>query len=138
MMKLLNSPGCQFSGDRGNVKQLTMIVEEQGIGFWTRVQIPSTPPSFSYKTALRLESCFYVFRWVSRKPATRILFQPVLKRSERSTPPHRSLYNLPVLNRSYPRGRFRGDRCWQTRCGTLPNGRIPCLQDRHYRLPEAL
>lgn len=32
-MKLLNVPGCLFPGTGGNVKEQTMIVEEQGIGF---------------------------------------------------------------------------------------------------------
>ncbi len=43
MMKLLKPSECLFSGGRGNDKEQTMIVEEQGIGFWTRVQIPSAP-----------------------------------------------------------------------------------------------
>ena len=48
-MKLLKQPECQFSGCRGNEKELTMIVEEQGIGFWTRVQLPSAPLEKSCK-----------------------------------------------------------------------------------------
>lgn len=42
-MKLPKSGGCQFPPDGGNVKELTMIVEGQGMGFWTRVRLPSTP-----------------------------------------------------------------------------------------------
>ena len=42
-MKLLKSAGCQLSVGGGNVKELTMIVEVQGMGFWTRVRLPSTP-----------------------------------------------------------------------------------------------
>ncbi len=42
-MKLLKLSGCQFPGNGGNVNRLTMIVEEQGISFWTRVQLPSAP-----------------------------------------------------------------------------------------------
>ena len=30
-MKLLNVPGCLFPGTGGNVKEQTMIVEEQGL-----------------------------------------------------------------------------------------------------------
>ena len=41
--ELLKFWGCSFPQDRGNVKERTMIVEEQGIGFWTRVQLPSGP-----------------------------------------------------------------------------------------------
>ena len=43
-MKLLNVPGCLFPGTGGNVKEQTMIVEEQGIGFRTGVRLPSGPP----------------------------------------------------------------------------------------------
>ena len=49
-MKLLKPSESQSPGGRGNVNWLTMIVEEQGIDFWTRVQIPSGPlenPDFS-------------------------------------------------------------------------------------------
>ena len=42
-MKLLKPSGCLLPGGGGNDKEQTMIVEEQGIGFWTRVQIPSAP-----------------------------------------------------------------------------------------------
>ena len=42
-MKLLNVPGCLFPGTGGNVKEQTMIVEEQGIGFRTGVRFPSGP-----------------------------------------------------------------------------------------------
>ena len=42
-MKLLNVPGCLFPGTGGNVKEQTMIVEEQGIGFRTGVRFPSAP-----------------------------------------------------------------------------------------------
>ena len=42
-MKLPKSKGCLFPFDGGNVKKQTMIVEGQGIGFWTRVRLPSTP-----------------------------------------------------------------------------------------------
>ena len=42
-MKLLNPGGCWFSLGGGNVKQATMIVEGQGMGFWTRVRLPSIP-----------------------------------------------------------------------------------------------
>ena len=42
-MKLLKPSECQSPDGGGNVNRLTMIVEEQGIGFWTRVQIPSAP-----------------------------------------------------------------------------------------------
>lgn len=42
-MKLLKSSGCLFSDDGGNVKEQTMIVEEQGIGFRTGVRLPSAP-----------------------------------------------------------------------------------------------
>ena len=44
-MKLLNVPGCLFPGTGGNVKEQTMIVEEQGIGFRTGVRFPSGPPN---------------------------------------------------------------------------------------------
>ncbi len=42
-MKLLKSKGCCFPFGRGNVKEATMIVEGQGMGFWTRVRLPSIP-----------------------------------------------------------------------------------------------
>ena len=42
-MKLLNPQGCQFSCGRGNDKELTMIVEVHGMGFWTRVRFPPGP-----------------------------------------------------------------------------------------------
>ena len=44
-MKLLNPQGCQFPCGRGNEKELTMIVEVHGIGFWTRVRFPPGPLS---------------------------------------------------------------------------------------------
>ena len=42
-MKLLNSQGCWFPCEGGNVKKSTMIVEVQGMGFWTRVRLPPNP-----------------------------------------------------------------------------------------------
>ena len=42
-MKLLKSAGCQLPVGGGNSKELTMIVEVQGMGFWTRVRLPSAP-----------------------------------------------------------------------------------------------
>lgn len=42
-MKLLKSSGCSFPGDGGNAKERTTLVEVQGIGFWTRVRLPSSP-----------------------------------------------------------------------------------------------
>ena len=42
-MKLPKPEGCSFSSGGGNVKERTMIVEEQGIGFWTGVRFPSGP-----------------------------------------------------------------------------------------------
>ena len=46
-MKLLNVPGCLFPGSGGNEglasKQQTMIVEGQGMDFWTRVRLPPIP-----------------------------------------------------------------------------------------------
>ena len=42
-MKLLKPAGCSFPSGGGNVKERTMIVEEQGIGFWTGVRFPSGP-----------------------------------------------------------------------------------------------
>ena len=42
-MKLPKPRGRLLPRGRGNVKQLTMIVEERGIGFWTRVRLPSSP-----------------------------------------------------------------------------------------------
>jgi len=42
-MKLLNSKDCELPLDGGNVYKFTMIVEEQGIVSWTRVQLPSSP-----------------------------------------------------------------------------------------------
>ena len=43
MMKLPKPSGCSFSDGGGNVKERTMIVEEQGIGFRTGVRFPSAP-----------------------------------------------------------------------------------------------
>ena len=49
MMKLPDRIDCPFSVRRGNrpeqdrPKKRTMIVEVQGLGFWTRVRLPSTP-----------------------------------------------------------------------------------------------
>ena len=42
-MKLPKPRGRLLPRGRGNVKELTMIVEERGIGFWTRVRLPSSP-----------------------------------------------------------------------------------------------
>ena len=42
-MKLLKPSGCSFPGGGGNVKKLTTLVEGQGIGFRTRVRLPSSP-----------------------------------------------------------------------------------------------
>lgn len=42
-MKLLKSAGCLLPADGGNVKEQTMIVEEQGIDFRTGVRFPSGP-----------------------------------------------------------------------------------------------
>ena len=42
-MKLLKPSGCLFSDGGGNVKELTTLVEGQGIGFRTRVRLPSSP-----------------------------------------------------------------------------------------------
>ena len=42
-MKLLKTSGCLFPDAGGNVKEQTMIVEEQGIGFRTGVRFPSGP-----------------------------------------------------------------------------------------------
>ena len=53
-MKLLKPAGCSFSSGGGNVKERTMIVEEQGIGFWTGVRFPSGP----LKNTLENQGCF--------------------------------------------------------------------------------
>ena len=42
-MKLLKPEGCLFPSGGGNEKEPTMIVEGQGIGFRTRVRLPSGP-----------------------------------------------------------------------------------------------
>ena len=42
-MKLLKPLGCPFPSGGGNVKELTTLVEGQGIGFRTRVRLPSSP-----------------------------------------------------------------------------------------------
>ena len=42
-MKLPKPSGCLFPGGRGNDKKPTTLVEVQGIGLWTRVQLPSGP-----------------------------------------------------------------------------------------------
>ena len=42
-MKLLKPSGCLFSDGGGNVKESTTLVEGQGIGFRTRVRLPSSP-----------------------------------------------------------------------------------------------
>ena len=55
-MKLLNPQGCPFPCGRGNEKELTMIVEVHGIGFWTRVRFPPGPLGFAAKL---LRSLFY-------------------------------------------------------------------------------
>ena len=60
-MKLLKPAGCSFSSGGGNVKERTMIVEEQGIGFWTGVRFPSGPlKNSARRNALAL--FFYDFR----------------------------------------------------------------------------
>lgn len=75
-MKLLKLSGCQFPGSGGNVNRLTMIVEEQGIGFWTRVQLPSAPllinsgnPGFTRVSAafLCLISCIHLYALLSHE-----------------------------------------------------------------------
>ena len=43
MMKLLKQLRCSYRNCRGNVKLWTTLVEGQGIGFWTRVRLPSSP-----------------------------------------------------------------------------------------------
>lgn len=59
-MKLPKLQGCPFSCSRGNQKELTMIVEVHGIGFWTRVRLPPGPPkteasnSYSSRMSSRL------------------------------------------------------------------------------------
>ena len=52
-MKLLKSAGCLLPADGGNVKEQTMIVEEQGIGFRTGVRFPSAP--FKMRLSLYLQ-----------------------------------------------------------------------------------
>ena len=54
-MKLLKPEGCLLSSGGGNEKEQTMIVEGQGIGFRTRVRLPSGP----LKKALILGPRFY-------------------------------------------------------------------------------
>ncbi len=49
-MKLLSASGCLFPGAGGNVKEQTMIVEEQGTGFRTGVRFPSGPFKEPYFT----------------------------------------------------------------------------------------
>ena len=56
-MKLPKSKGCLFPFDGGNVKKQTMIVEGQGIGFWTRVRLPSGPRIKHENFAF---SCFFI------------------------------------------------------------------------------
>ena len=60
-MKLPKPAGCSFSSGGGNVKERTMIVEEQGIGFWTGVRFPSGPlkkdvayAAFFFRVAFRV------------------------------------------------------------------------------------
>lgn len=65
-MKLPTITECQFSVICGNVKQLTMIVEEQGKGFWTWVRLPSSPLEESYTN-------FYFF--LCGFAITRILYE---------------------------------------------------------------
>ena len=52
-MKLPSRTDCQFSARGGNrgfgpSEKRTMIVEGQGIGFWTRVRLPSGPANGPY------------------------------------------------------------------------------------------
>ena len=49
-MKLLKPSGCLFPGGGGNVKKLTTLVEGQGIGFRTRVRLPSGPSTTPVKS----------------------------------------------------------------------------------------
>lgn len=42
-MKLLKPELCLCRSGRGNVKLQATLVEGQGIGFWTRVRLPSGP-----------------------------------------------------------------------------------------------
>ena len=42
-MKLLKCVDCQSSTHGGNVKRLTKLVEVRGMGFRTRVRLPSGP-----------------------------------------------------------------------------------------------
>ncbi len=50
-MKLLKPSGCLLSDGGGNVKEQTMIVEEQGIGFRTGVRFPSGPLKEHWRTS---------------------------------------------------------------------------------------
>ena len=50
----------EFCG--GNVKSQTTLVEELGIGFWTRVRLPSSP--LNLERAMEIPS---LFRYISQK-----------------------------------------------------------------------
>ena len=69
-MKLLNSKDCELPLDGGNVYKFTMIVEEQGIVFWTRVQLPSSPAKkvLNFKAFLFFVSHFvsYIFKIIEQ------------------------------------------------------------------------
>ena len=45
-MKLPKPESCPPLSGVGNPKRWTTIVEGRGIGFWTRVRLPSTPLGF--------------------------------------------------------------------------------------------
>ena len=57
-MKLLKPSGCPFSDGGGNVKELTTLVEGQGIGFRTGVRLPSSPLKTPVKSRVCGLACY--------------------------------------------------------------------------------
>lgn len=60
-MKLLKPELCLYKSGRGNVKMQATLVEGQGIGFWTRVRLPSGPLD-AVETNCRSTAQIVVFR----------------------------------------------------------------------------
>ena len=51
-MKLPKPESCPPLSGRGNPERWTTIVEGRGIGFWTRVRLPSTPSTRRYTNTI--------------------------------------------------------------------------------------
>ena len=98
-MKLLKPAGCLFPSGRGNVKELTMIVEGQGSGFRTRVQIPSGPSDFARILRAFFMSFFTFCLLCLFSYPYLLLYQPVVGINTLAFLPRRARYAAPSSER---------------------------------------